>query len=150
MQLTLAAEYAVRTMIHLASLPADDPVPISEISRLWDIPEDFLRKISVQLSRAGLVSSRRGKTGGIRMAMDPQRITLLDVIEAIEGPIFLNKCLVGPLYCSRSPWCEAHVVWGEAQEKMKEVLMSRSIAMLAQGSAERRNNLQANKAKEAR
>jgi Rrf2 family iron-sulfur cluster assembly transcriptional regulator len=150
MQLTLAAEYAVRTMIHLASLPADGPVPISDISRQWDIPEDFLRKITVQLARAGLVNSRRGKAGGIRMARDPKRITLLDVIEAVEGPILLNRCLVGPLYCSRSSWCEAHVVWGEAQEKMKEVLMSRSIAALALGSEERRNGLQVNKGKEAR
>lgn len=128
-------------MIHLATQPAATPVPIAEIARLWDIPEDFLRKISLQLSRAGLVKSRRGKTGGIHTARDPEEITLLQVIEAVEGPIFLNKCLVGPDSCSRSIWCEAHLAWGEAQEKMKEVLSSRSIAALARGNAERRATL---------
>lgn len=138
MQLTLAGEYAVRTMIHLAGQPPETPIPISEISRAWEIPEDFLRKISMQLSRAGLITSRRGKSGGIRSAKAPETITLLDVIEAVEGPIFLNKCLVGPMSCARSVWCEAHLVWGEAQEKMKEVLRSKSIAELAQCSAARK------------
>lgn len=138
MQLTLAGEYAVRTMIHLAGQPPETPIPISEISRLWEIPEDFLRKISMHLSRAGLVTSRRGKSGGIRSAKAPEEITLLDVIEAVEGPIFLNKCLVGPTFCSRSVWCEAHLVWSEAQEKMKEVLRSKSIAELAQRSTARK------------
>lgn len=135
MQLTLAGEYAVRTMIHLASQPPGEPIPISDISQLWNIPEDFLRKIVAQMGRAGLVKSRRGKTGGICLASSPEQLTLLDVIEAVEGPIFLNKCLVGPLYCSRSAWCEVHVVWNEAQEKVKEVLRSRSLADLARSNA---------------
>ena len=135
MQLTLAGEYAVRTMIHLASKPPGEHIPISDISQLWNIPEDFLRKIVAQMGRAGLVKSRRGKAGGICLASSPEQLTLLDVIEVVEGPIFLNKCLVAPLYCSRSAWCEVHLVWNEAQERVKEVLRSRSLADLARSSA---------------
>lgn len=142
MQLTLAGEYAVRTMIHLASQPPGEHIPISNISQLWDIPEDFLRKIVAQLGHAGLVKSRRGKTGGICIAGDPEQLTLLDVIEAVEGPIFLNKCLVGPLYCSRSVWCEVHLLWNEAQEKVKEVLRSRSLSDLARCNIARLTALQ--------
>lgn len=141
MQLTLAGEYAIRAMIHLASEPQGRLVSISTISSLWEIPEDFLRKIVAQLSRAGLVKSQRGKMGGLRTARSPEEITILNIIEAVEGPIFLNKCLVGPDVCQRSVWCEAHLVWGEAQEKMKEVLSSRSIADLARNSNERRQSL---------
>ena len=91
MQLTMTGEYAVRAMIHLASLPEGMTVQISSISAEWDIPETFLRKIVGLLSRAHLIISRRGNGGGIQLAKSPADITLVDVIEAVEGKISLNK-----------------------------------------------------------
>lgn len=138
MQLTMTGEYAIRAMLHLASLHFGTVAQISEISKQWGIPENFLRKISAQLSSAGLVASQRGLGGGVTLARPAEVITLLDIIEAVEGKISLNKCLVCDAFCPRDSWCAVHVVWGEAQAKLKEVLSSKSLAQLAVQNSENR------------
>jgi Rrf2 family protein len=145
LQLTMAGEYTVRTMLHLAAQPAGAIVQISEISRQWNIPENFLRKIVQALAKSSLILSRRGIGGGIELARPAKNITLLEVVEAAEGKLALNKCLVQPGRCHRDPWCAVHLVWHEAQEKMKEVLSSKSIADLARQSLAQREQVQAQK-----
>jgi len=141
MQLTMTGEYAIRAMICLASKPAGTVMQIYDISREWDIPESFLRKIVQLLSKAGFINSHRGVRGGIELAKPAESISLLDVIEAIEGKLFLNKCLVRPQTCRRDRWCAVHLVWHEAQQKMKETLGSRSLASLATLTAVRYQEL---------
>ncbi len=130
MQLTMTGEYAIRAMLHLASLPPGDSTQITEIASLWEIPENILRKIISQLAKAQLIFTQRGIGGGIRLAQPADKLTLLDVIEAVEGKIYLTKCLIGPDFCSRTSWCAVHLVWCEAQQKMKEILSSKSLAEL--------------------
>jgi len=137
MQLTMMGEYAIRAMMHLSSRPFGTMVPISEVSALWDIPESFLRKISAQLAKARLITTQRGVGGGLSLARPAEEITLLDVMEAIEGPLSLNKCLINPRVCSRTGWCAVHLLWSEGQEKLKGVLRSRSLAELALLSGDR-------------
>ena len=132
MQLTMTGEYAVRAMMHMSSLPFKTTAQIADISRQWDIPENFLRKIVAQLSKSGLLTSQRGSGGGITLAQPAETTTLLDVIEAVEGKMFLNKCLMGPDACSRSGRCAVHIVWCEAQQKLREVLGKWSLAELAE------------------
>jgi Rrf2 family protein len=141
MQLTYTAEYAIRAMLHLSSLPHGSTANISSISREWSIPEAFLRKIMAQLSKAGLVSSHRGLGGGVHLAKDPTLLTLLDVVEAVEGKISLNKCLMSEDSCPRSEWCSVHTIWGEAQEALKNVLRRESLAAIARESLERREQV---------
>jgi Rrf2 family protein len=131
LQLTMTGEYAVRAMMHLASVARGTTVQIADIAREWDVPEVFLRKIMTQLSRSGLVASYRGKGGGVALGRAAETITLLDVIECIEGPLALNGCLTDPGSCHRVPFCAVHSVWNEAQMKLREVLTSRSLADLA-------------------
>lgn len=132
MQLTMTGEYAVRAMMHLSSLPFKTSAQIADISRQWDIPENFLRKIVAQLSKSGLLLSQRGSGGGVSLAHPAETITLLDVIEAVEGKMFLNKCLIGPDACSRSSHCAVHIVWCEAQQQLRQVLAKRSLAELVE------------------
>jgi Rrf2 family protein len=131
MQLTMSGEYAIRTMIHLSLVGDGAMAQISDISKEWEIPEHFLRKISAQLSGAGLITTYRGLGGGITLARPARNITPLEVIEAIEGTIALNKCLLHQGFCPRDRWCAVHRLWAEAQEKLKEVLSSKTIAELA-------------------
>jgi Rrf2 family protein len=133
-QLSSGGEYAVRTMLHLASAPTGEGIQISSIAAAWDIPENFLRKIVPLLSKASLIVSRRGKTGALFLARPAETITLLDVIQAVEGPMALNKCLIRPDFCNRSRWCAVHCLWSEAQETLKATLRSKSIAELAAAS----------------
>lgn len=142
MQLTMTGEYAIRAMLHLASQQFGTVAQISDISKQWDIPENFLRKISAQLSGAGLITSQRGLGGGVTLGRPAEVITLLDIIEAVEGKISLNKCLMCDEFCPRDTWCAVHLVWGEAQAKLKEVLAMKSLAQLSAQSIERRAALE--------
>jgi Rrf2 family protein len=131
LQLTMTGEYAVRAMIHLAALPPDVTAQIADISRDWEVPETFLRKIMSQLSRNGLVATYRGNGGGVALARPAVTITLLDVIESVEGNLALNACIEDPTMCHRVPGCAVHQVWCEAQQKLREILSSRTLADLA-------------------
>jgi Rrf2 family protein len=133
MQLTRAADYAVRAMIHLASLPQGTRATLSGLASSAECPEHFLAKILQRLVRARLVTSRRGEGGGFELGRPADAMSLLDVVEAIEGTLNLNFCLSAPETCARAPRCAAHLVWAEAQEAMSAVLKRASIASLARG-----------------
>ncbi len=135
-QLTKGADYAVRIMIHLAQLPSGSRPNRAALAGAGDIPEHFVGKILQSLARAGLIDSQRGMNGGFALAKDPGQVTVLQVVEAIEGPTQLNACLLPGDSCSRKSWCPAHCVWAEAQEAMTSVLRRATIAKLAVQSAE--------------
>ena len=121
MQLTRAAEYALRGMSHLARVDNGELCQISDLAKLEDVPETFMRKIVHILSRSGLIRSLRGKNGGITLRDDPKKITVLQVIEAVEGPIALNICMIGPDECDRQDTCAMCNVWAEAQSNLKNL-----------------------------
>ncbi len=122
MQLTRAADYAVRVMIHLASLPPGTRLPLNTLAAAVNVPESFLSKVLQSLTRAGLVASRRGTDGGFTLATGTNGTSMLDVIQAIDGPIQLNVCLAHDGSCDRSGTCPAHPVWVRAQEALIKVL----------------------------
>lgn len=131
MQLTRAADYGVRVMIHLATLPDDMRVLLPALADATGAPESFLSKVLQALARAGLITSRRGKAGGFTILSRGRQASMYDVIQAIDGPISLNVCLVNGLSCVRSGTCPAHPIWAEAQRAMLDVLTQASIAELA-------------------
>jgi Rrf2 family protein len=128
MQLSKAGEYAVRSMIHLAATFGKGAIPFADISKTWSIPPSFLRKILNRLVQARLVHSARGTGGGYTLAKEPQAITILDIVEAIEGRIYLNQCLIGPEWCENRAWCPVHTVWRQAQNAFAEVLRASTLA----------------------
>lgn len=136
MQLTRAADYAVRVMIHLAGLPQGTRASRTELATHADCPEQFLSKVLQNLTRSGLVISRRGSTGGFELPWDRRSASILEVVEAVEGPIRLNLCLTGDHGCSRQLWCPAHPVWADAQEAMVAILQRATIDQLAAEAAE--------------
>jgi Rrf2 family protein len=135
MQLTRAADYAARVMIHLAGLPPGTRASRSELAEAVECPEQFLSKVLQSLTRSGLVISHRGNTGGFELPNGRRDAALLDVVEAIEGRIRLNVCLSSEHACSRQSWCAAHDVWAEAQTALVEVLRGAKVSDLAGRSA---------------
>lgn len=131
MQLTRAADYAVRIMMHLAGLPAGSRPNRAALAEAARVPEAFVGKILQSLARAGFIDSQRGIKGGFSLLIPPENITLLDVVEAIEGPTRLNACLFAGDSCGRKEWCPAHRAWEDAQDAMTGVLRRTTIAMLA-------------------
>ncbi|MGD0910333.1 MAG: Rrf2 family transcriptional regulator [Terracidiphilus sp.] len=130
MQLTRAADYGVRVMICLAA-GADARISLIELAHATNAPLSFLSKVLQALSRADLISSRRGQSGGFRMSNRGRAASMLDVIEAVDGKISLNRCLIAGKSCSRKHSCPAHPVWEDAQRAMLQVLGSAKIASLA-------------------
>ena len=94
-----AASLALHAMSYLAAQDEDGPVAINQIADTFNVSQDHLKKVFQRLSRAGLVSSVRGPRGGVMIKGDPEKITLLDVYEAIEGPLKSDKCLLGHKVC---------------------------------------------------
>ncbi len=135
MQLTRAADYAVRTMIYLSTLPEGTIVPKGKLAKSVEVPESFLSKILQTLSRSGMIQARRGVDGGFSLLERGANATLLEVVEVIDGPIALNVCLTEGASCNRHPQCPAHLVWMEAQKAMLAVLSAATIARMAAGAA---------------
>lgn len=133
MQITRQADYAVRAVLYLAR-NGDQRTATSMIAEKQRIPPSFLAKIVSQLSIAGLLHTSRGARGGVSLARAPQEITLLEVIEAIDGPIQLNECVGDAGSCSFDDDCPLRPVWCDAQEQLVNKLKGTNFAdMIAKG-----------------
>ena len=122
MQITRQADYALRAMLYLAKLEPNKRAATSQIAEEMEIPASFLAKIISQLSIAGLIHTSRGAHGGVLLARKPEKICLLDVVEAIDGPIALNECTLDPSICVFGESCPIHEVWCEAQKELVDKL----------------------------
>ncbi len=128
MQITRQADYAVRAVLHLSELENGGRAPTSKIALKQTIPPSFLAKIVSQLSVAGVVQTSRGARGGVSLARDAADISLLEVIEAIDGPITLNECVTDPSACIFGDDCKVHIVWCKAQAELVNTLASTNFA----------------------
>lgn len=130
MKIARETDYAVRCLLHMARRP-DGIFTVREISGPRGIPPAFLAKILQKLGKAGIASSVRGARGGFRLARHPGAITLLSVIEAVEGPLAPNECLVEGNRCSQATRCAVHPVWRELREvlavKLGKVTLQRLV-----------------------
>jgi Rrf2 family protein len=131
MKLTKKGEYAIRCVLYLAGQTPGTLHSRREIAQAMDIPDPFLSKVANFLVTAGLVSVVQGPRGGYQLARPASELTLLEVIEAVEGEINLNECLIGDEVCGFQPGCPVHRVWVKAQKEMKKALSSASFAELA-------------------
>lgn len=141
MQLTRAADYAVRAMIHLAGQPLGTVVRLRNLAFAVEVPESFLAKVLQTLTRSGLLVSRRGPDGGFELNPSSMQATILDVVSAVDGPVQLNACLGETGSCERKEWCPAHTVWAEAQIAMLKVLNRDTIGELALQAARRKADI---------
>jgi Rrf2 family protein len=122
MRLTRAGEYAIRCIYHLATQGSGMVTKRQQIAQAMDIPDPFLGKIAQQLAQAGLIEIVQGSKGGMRLAISPHKVSMLDVIEAVIGEIFLNDCIIRPESCDRGKACVAHQVWKNARDQLRDTL----------------------------
>ncbi len=134
MQITRQADYAVRAVLYLARLGGTERAATSTVAEEQRIPPSFLAKIISQLSIAGLLHTSRGARGGVTLARDPKDITLLEVIEAIDGPIQLNECVGEDVECTFDGECPLRSVWCDAQEMLVKRLKGTNFHQLLEKS----------------
>lgn len=122
MQITRQADYAIRAVRYLAKQGPNTRSATSIVAKEMKIPPSFLAKIISQLSIAGLLHTSRGARGGVTLARAPGEISMLDVVEAIDGPILLNECVGDPADCDFIEDCMVHPIWVEVQESLVKQL----------------------------
>jgi Rrf2 family protein len=133
MQITRQADYAVRAVLYLAQLSPEQRAATSQIAEDQQIPPSFLAKIVSQLSVAGLLQTSRGARGGVSLARDPENISLLEVVEAIDGPILLNECVGNSGACTFGDSCPMRPVWCDAQVELVDRLKTTTFDRFTNG-----------------
>lgn len=132
MRLTAKSEYGVLAMIDLACNHGAGPVSAREIAERREIPPRFLEQLFVALRRGGLVSALRGAKGGFVLTREPGRITILEIVEALEGPLETSVCdSERESGCSRSAACAAAPVWAKATHALRDVFATTTLDELA-------------------
>jgi Rrf2 family protein len=128
MQITQTADYAVRTVVYLALHGNGGPVAASVIAKEMIIPSDYISKVVQALARAGLVESVAGRNGGAQLARAPGELSMLEIVEAVDGPVTLTRCVTRPGACPRDTYCVVHGFWQTAQDGLVGLLSKTTIA----------------------
>lgn len=133
MRITNTEDYALRTMLYLAAQPAGRFFAIEAVARDQDIPAPFLRKLVKPLQRAGLLVSRRGVEGGIALARPAGTISFRDVLEALDGPIVLQRCVDEEVAdcCGIAARCRMRGVWRRIQDQLLDSLGAVTVGEVA-------------------
>lgn len=124
LELTRRGDYAVRAVLALAKSAAGERFSVSRIAARENIPPRFLPRVMSDLVRGGLVEAETGRTGGYRLARPAEAISVLDVIEAVEGDARRRTCVLRGGPCGLAPMCNVHQVFADAQD----LLLSRLAA----------------------
>jgi Rrf2 family protein len=131
MLVSRGGDYAIRAMVDLASRPGEERTITQSIADRQQIPPAFLSKVLASLTQAGLVRTHRGAAGGVALARSPQEISLLEVVEAAQGPIILNECTHPYRACPLEDTCAVIETWREAQKSLEELLGSAYLSQFA-------------------
>ena len=127
MQITRQADYAIRAILYLAEMDPNVRSSTSQIAEKKHIPPSFLAKIISQLSIAGLIHTSRGARGGVSLARPADQISIMEVVEAIDGPIALNQCTFSSLdSCPFGDDCPVRDLWKDAQDQLIDKLKTTS------------------------
>jgi Rrf2 family protein len=137
LKLTRRGDYAVRAALCLAGLWGDGRyLKIREVAAAMDLPPSYTPQVLRLLADAGLAEAKAGRDGGYRLVREPGRVTLLQVVEAAEGPITLDRCILRGGPCHWEQTCAVHGAWGAAVKGWKESLAATSLADLVAADAD--------------
>lgn len=128
MKVSTKGRYGLRTLMDIANHQANGPVNLNDIAERQVISSKYLWQITNLLKTAGFLSGSRGPKGGYVLLLDPAKITLLHVLETLEGPLSLVECVDNADFCNRIENCVAHSVWAEVSQAIRESLRKITLA----------------------
>lgn len=126
-----ATEYAIRGLSELAARKTEGPILLDELVAGTGLPRDFVAKIFQKLVRAGILRSAKGRGGGFALARPQHDITLMDILEAIEGPQLIDACVVGLERCNDQMPCAQHDLYKPIRQRLKDYLQTTTLADMA-------------------
>lgn len=121
MKISTKGRYGLRILIDLATHDPGKPRLIRDIAQSQQISEKYISRLVIDLRRAKLVRSVRGVNGGFHLAKLPEEITLLEVLETMEGPISVVDCVRSPEKCKRQSLCPARDIWQKLNDGIREL-----------------------------
>ena len=136
MKISTKGRYGLRTLMDISIHQAAGPVNLGDIAGRQGISAKYLWQIVNLLKTAGFVRGTRGPKGGYILLRDPSEITLLDVIQVLEGPVSLVECVDDPAFCSRAENCVAHSIWEEASQSIRGALRKITLAEILRRHAD--------------
>ncbi|HLL88608.1 MAG TPA: Rrf2 family transcriptional regulator [Tepidisphaeraceae bacterium] len=125
------AEYAIRGVAELACKSPDRYMLLDELVQGTDLPRDFMAKVFQRLVKGNVLKSVKGRNGGFMLARRPHEINLMHVIEAIEGPLPLDGCVVGLSQCNDAMPCAQHDLYKPIRQRLKDYMNTTTVADLA-------------------
>jgi Rrf2 family protein len=131
MKLSSRVRYGCSALVHLAVHHDEGPVALEVLAEDASIPQEYLAKIIQDLRRSGLIRSVRGPHGGYMLSGQPADVTILDIWEALEGPLCPVDCLEDPEACDLLDECVTRDVWSRLRDAVSEVLKSVTLEELA-------------------
>ena len=134
MKFGVGVDYSLKALLLLAErYPTSSPVRVEEIADTQDIPENYLRRLLIELKRGGLVASQKGPSGGYMLARPPARITMADVVEIIEGDYTPVECLEeSSSTCPREQPCAMRDVWRDVRDSVNGILRGVTLQALSE------------------
>jgi Rrf2 family cysteine metabolism transcriptional repressor len=139
MKLSTKIRYGTRAILELASRFGEGPIELKEIARSQEISIKYLEQVIIPLRTAGIVKSARGSKGGYSLAKHPSEICLFDVVETLEGPLYLVDCIKDSKLCRRSSSCVTRDIWSEVSEALHRVLKSITLDEMVRRKIEKEN-----------
>lgn len=145
-----ASEYGIRATLYLATCPEQGPVLVRTIAEALHIPVASLAKVVQNLTRQRLLVSQKGPGGGVMLARSAEKLTLLQVVEAVEGQNLSRECILGIAGCSEATvHCPLHEQWGAIRERVLKMLGEESVAQFADQLSDRDYVLARNRSEDA-
>ncbi len=137
-----SAEYAIRAFVHLASAPEGKYTMVKQIAERADIPSHFLAKILQQLARKGFLRSSKGPTGGFTLRIPAKDLTLVMIVDTVDGLTDYERCPAGLAECNDQAPCGMHDSWKALRGRIMEYLERTSIEDLAQSLEQKQRSLE--------
>lgn len=126
-----STEYAIRGLSELAGRGPEGPIMLDDLVRGTDLPRDFLAKVFQKLVHGGILRSAKGRGGGFCLARPAHEITLMHIVEAIDGPQVFDRCVVGLEQCNDTMPCPQHDLYKPIRQRLKDYLITTTLADLA-------------------
>ena len=120
MKISTKGRYGLRILLDLALHNQDEPRLMKDIARSQQISEKYISRLILPLNEAGFVTSFRGAKGGLKLAKAPKEISLLEIIEAMEGRVAIVDCVFDKEFCPKSNDCSACKVWSSLNKKIRK------------------------------
>ncbi|NSW75297.1 MAG: Rrf2 family transcriptional regulator [Candidatus Atribacteria bacterium] len=136
MKISTRLRYGLRLLLDLALHAENEPIPLKDVAERQNISLHYLRQLTLPLEASGIIRSMRGNRGGYVLGRSPEKISLLEVAQVLEGPLYLTECVNDASSCNQFPKCRTRKVWAELSSAIQKILAQKNLRDLVEERSE--------------